>query len=148
MYQAYGYDKYISRKELDGSIKYVVKSGDTLYNIAQKYNTTVSKIVTLNNLTTTMIYPNQVLFIPTEISMNMTNKITLKKYLEDMNIDTKMFDEEVLQIMVSPKLRNDYIILNSDTLDIILDKTNLTPYQLIELNKNKWLKTGERIIIK
>lgn len=148
MYQAYGYDKYISRKELDGSIKYVVKSGDTLYNIAQKYNTTVSKIVTLNNLTTTMIYPNQVLFIPTEVSMNMTNKITLKKYLEDMNIDTKMFDDEVLQIMVNPKLRNDYIILNSDTLDIILDKTNLTPYQLIELNKNKWLKTGERIIIK
>ena len=42
MYQAYGYDKYISRKELDGSIKYVVKSGDTLYNIAQKYKNLAS----------------------------------------------------------------------------------------------------------
>ena len=43
---------------------YTVKKGDTLYNIAKKYNTTVSKIIELNNLTTTNLSINQILRIP------------------------------------------------------------------------------------
>lgn len=139
----YGFDKYINKRELEGTTRYVVKSGDTLYNIAEKYNTTVSKIVTLNNLTSTMIYPNQVLFIP-----DGDDKISLKKYLELINVNPDLFDDDVLKIMVRPKKANDYKILNTDTLDIILNKTGLSAYELINLNKDKWLKIGERIIIK
>jgi len=43
---------------------YTVKSGDTLYKIATKYNTTPQKIIDLNYLKSTNIVPGQVLRIP------------------------------------------------------------------------------------
>ncbi len=43
---------------------YTVKKGDTLYQIAQKYNTTVAEIKKLNNLTTNNLSPDQNLKIP------------------------------------------------------------------------------------
>jgi membrane-bound lytic murein transglycosylase D len=38
---------------------HVVKSGDNLYNIARKYNTTVAKIKSLNGLSSNVIHPGQ-----------------------------------------------------------------------------------------
>jgi len=43
--------------------RYVVKSGDTLWDIARRYNTTVSNIRTLNNLTSDILSIGQILFI-------------------------------------------------------------------------------------
>lgn len=43
---------------------YVVQSGDSLYKIAQKFNTTVESIYVLNNLRSNVIYPDQRLNIP------------------------------------------------------------------------------------
>ena len=43
---------------------YTVKSGDTLYKIATKYNTTPQKIIDLNYLKNSNIVPGQVLRIP------------------------------------------------------------------------------------
>lgn len=43
---------------------YTVKSGDTLYSIAKKYNTTVSNLNTLNNLSTNTLSIGQVLKVP------------------------------------------------------------------------------------
>jgi len=40
---------------------YKVKSGDSLWSIAKKYETTVSKLKSLNNLSSDIIYPNQVI---------------------------------------------------------------------------------------
>ena len=40
---------------------YKVKAGDTLWTIAQKYNTTVSDLKKINNLSSHLIFPNQVL---------------------------------------------------------------------------------------
>lgn len=46
-------------------ITYTVKIGDTLSEIAQKYHTTVSDLVKLNNIKNpNLIYPNQVIKIP------------------------------------------------------------------------------------
>jgi polysaccharide deacetylase family sporulation protein PdaB len=48
------------------TVKYIVKSGDTLYKIATMYNTTVAKIAAANNITNVnSIYVGQVLIIPT-----------------------------------------------------------------------------------
>jgi len=44
---------------------YTVQRGDTLYKIAQQFNTTVGEIISLNNLTNTTLSIGQVLRIPT-----------------------------------------------------------------------------------
>jgi len=45
-------------------INYVVKSGDSLYSIARKYDTTVSEIMNVNNLKTNLLSIGQKLLIP------------------------------------------------------------------------------------
>jgi LysM repeat protein len=55
---------------------YVVKKGDTLYGIALKYGTTVSKIKELNRLTTNNLAIGDQLIIPE----NYNNDVTLPNY--------------------------------------------------------------------
>ena len=43
---------------------YKVKSGDSLYNIAKKYNLSVAELKSYNTLSDDMLYPNQILLIP------------------------------------------------------------------------------------
>ena len=43
---------------------YVVKAGDTLWNIAKRYNTTVENLMMMNNLTTDLITIGQRLMVP------------------------------------------------------------------------------------
>lgn len=59
-------------------ISYTVQSGDNLYSIAQKYGTTVDKIVSLNDLGTTSLSIGQILTIPTESNQVPTNNYVVK----------------------------------------------------------------------
>ena len=43
---------------------YIVKNGDSLYKIAQEFNTTVNKLMDLNDLTSTTLRIGQILKIP------------------------------------------------------------------------------------
>ncbi|MFS0821418.1 LysM peptidoglycan-binding domain-containing protein [Bacillus sp. 1P02SD] len=43
---------------------YAVTQGDTLYSVAKRYNTTVDSLMSLNNLTSDVIQPNQTLRLP------------------------------------------------------------------------------------
>ena len=54
-------------------INYIVKSGDSLYKIANLYNTTVNEIISLNNLTNNNLSIGQVLKIPTTSNNPTTN---------------------------------------------------------------------------
>ena len=56
---------YINRSNI-----YIVKSGDSLYSIARKYNTTVDEIKRLNNLSSNVLNIGQVLKIPSSESNN------------------------------------------------------------------------------
>lgn len=53
-----------SKKESTNQITYVVKKGDSLWLIANKYDTTIEKIKTTNNLTSNLLSVGQVLIIP------------------------------------------------------------------------------------
>lgn len=59
-------DDPIIPKPEPGRKTYIVKAGDNLSTIAQKYNTTVTRLVELNNIKNpNLIYPGQVLKLPT-----------------------------------------------------------------------------------
>ena len=54
----------------EGTDEYTIQSGDSLYSIAQKFNTTVNDLIEYNQLATTIIQPGQVLKIPKVSSTN------------------------------------------------------------------------------
>lgn len=55
------------------SINYRVVSGDSLYSIARKYNTTVDELKSLNNLGSNLLSIGQILKIPTDSSGTSSN---------------------------------------------------------------------------
>ena len=59
-----GESTYKALKERTTDIKYQVKKGDTLYDLAQEYNTTVADIKKHNNLESNLIKPRETIIIP------------------------------------------------------------------------------------
>ena len=57
---------------------YVVKTGDSLWEISRKYQTTIEELMELNNLSQDTIYPNQVF-------INKENKIYISGLLQGLN---------------------------------------------------------------
>ena len=64
-----------NNQENTNDITYTVKSGDSLWSIARKYNTTPSELMSYNNLKTNLLSIGQVLRIP---SNNSSNTYTVK----------------------------------------------------------------------
>lgn len=67
--------EYIGYNELANKNTYTVKSGDTLWSIAKKYNLTVNELKELNNLNSNLLSIGQVLIV-SEISEPTDNYIT------------------------------------------------------------------------
>ncbi len=78
--------------EEENYIVYVVRSGDNLYSIARKYNTTVTKIKSLNNLT------NNNLSIGQELKIPSSDSIYIVKKGDSLYSIAKMFDTTVNSI--------------------------------------------------
>ena len=51
-------------EDIVNTFNYVIKSGDTLYNLAKRYNTSVSEIKNINSLNSNILSIGQVLKIP------------------------------------------------------------------------------------
>lgn len=100
---------------------YTVKKGDSLYNIAKKYNTTVKDIIDINNLKSTSLGVGQQIRIP-------------EKYTEEVII---------------PSYTN-YTVSSGDTLYNIAKKFNVTVDDIIKDNniKNNILSIGQNLKIK
>ena len=67
-------DSFIpTNKDTSNYITYTVKKGDSLYKIASRYNTSVSNIMKLNNLTTNNLSIGETLKIPSSNNTNQNN---------------------------------------------------------------------------
>lgn len=127
---------------------YTVKAGDTLWNIAKKYNTTVEELMKLNNLTSDLIMIGKVLKIPMASMITSTHIYTVKagdtlwniakrynttveKLMELNNLSTDL-------IMIGQKLivpnDNIYVVKAGDTLWNIAKRHNTTVENLMRLN--------------
>ena len=106
--ECYGED-YVEEPSIN-TINYTVKKGDSLYSIANKYGTSVSNIIKLNNLTNNNLSIGQVLKIPTN-NVNSTNNTYKVKKGDNLYSIARNFNTTVNEI----KRKNN---LTSNTLSI------------------------------
>lgn len=149
---------------------YIVKRGDSLYKIAQNYDTTVSEIMKLNNLTSTSISIGQILEIPTDNISSGINTYTVKSgdtlYRIAQNNNTTV-DElvrlnnltgntlsigQILKIPMTGTSEeiNTYTVKSGDSLYRIAQNNNTTVSELMRLNNltNTVLSIGQVLRIK
>ncbi len=149
---------------------YTVKKGDTLYSIANKYNTTVDNLKEQNNLTSNTLSIGQILkIIPTKLTEDyvIKNKDTLYSiankynttvdYLKELNnLTTNVLTiGNTIKVPIGKITENiiedndKYIVKVGDTLYSIARQFNTTIDILKELNNkdNNIVSIGESIII-
>ena len=145
-----GQNLLIPTKESEATTnEYIVQKGDTLYGIANKFNTTVDNLKSINNLTTDSLSIGQVLKLPGSSTIS-TDTYTVKsgdslyaiakKY--NTTVDTlKSLNNltsntlSIGQVLKLPATSTDtYTVKSGDTLYAIANKYNTTVDALKSLN--------------
>ena len=164
-----GQNLFIPEKETDVTTgEYIVKSGDTLYAIAQKYGTTVDNLKSINNLTTDSLSIGQILKVPTEDEQTDTNTYIVKsgdtlyaiankhnttvdkiKSLNNLTSNTLSIGQVLKIPSQSNTSNNTYTVKSGDTLYAIANKYNTTVDELKKLNNltNNTLSIGQTLKI-
>lgn len=152
-------------RRLITSGEYVVRRGDTLFKIARDHGVAVEDLIAANNLVSNQIYPGQNIIIPKSVpsgSLYFEEYVvepndTLEKIAEKLNVRidllTKYNDiSKILlaenQVIRIPRPFNLYTIVETDTLESILDQHNMTLTELIRANMDTWLAPGTTIHVK
>ena len=142
---------------------YTVKSGDSLWNIANKYNTTVSNLKSLNNLSSDVLQIGQVLNVPSN-SVSMGNTYTVKSGDSLWNVANRYgisvaelkslnnLSSDVLQIgqvLNVPSSNNVYIVKSGDSLWSIANRYGTSVSELKSLNNlsSNSLTIGQELIL-
>ena len=100
-------------------IEYIVKSGDTLSAIAQKYNTTYQKIAQDNNIENpNLIYPNQKLKIYTNVSQGTNEIIYIVKSGDTLSEIAQKFNTTYQKIAKDNNIKNPNLIYPNQKLVI------------------------------
>lgn len=98
------------------SSQYTVISGDSLWKISQKYNTTVSEIKLLNNLSGDTIYAGQKLAVP-DLYPAQTSTATYKVVSGDtLWIISQKFNTTVAELKSLNSLQSDYLFIGQTLL--------------------------------
>ncbi|MBE6152661.1 MAG: LysM peptidoglycan-binding domain-containing protein [Firmicutes bacterium] len=151
-------------------IIYVVKSGDSLYRIAQQYNTTVDTIKSFNNLTSNILNIGQQLLIPINEIENETPGITYtvksgdslwsiaKRYnttvdeiknLNNLTSNILSIGQQLLIPNNSSENTTIYTVKSGDNLYSIANRYNTTVNELKQLNNltSNTLSIGQQLLI-
>ena len=92
---------------------YIVKSGDSLYSIARKYNTTVDELKKLNNLSSNILSIGQVLKIPsTSGTNNNTSNIYIVKSGDSLYSIARKYNTTVDELMKLNNLSSNILSIN------------------------------------
>lgn len=152
---------------------YIVQKGDSLYSIANKYNTTVEELKRINNLTSNILSIGQVLKLPSDKANNVEkeeNTISYtvqkgdslysiaRKYdttidrIKDLNnLTTNLLSiGQVLLIPTDTNLETTYTVKKGDSLYSIAKKYNTTVDRLKQLNNltSNLLSIGQILIVR
>lgn len=153
---------------------YIVKSGDSLFSIASKYNITVNNLKSTNNLSSNIISIGQELIIPTN-EMPSTSYITYtvksgdnlysiaRRY--DTTVDNIIKENKLTsnllslgqQLLISTKVKDyhmeeesgTYIVKSGDTLWSIANNYNMTVEEIKKLNniQGDFLTIGQVLLV-
>ena len=106
---------------------YKVKSGDSLWLIAEKHNTTIAKIKSLNKLSSNLIFPNQIIQVPGSSSSSNTNTGS-----------------------TSTSSTTYYTVKSGDSLSVIAGKYGTTYQKIMSLNglNNTIIYPGQKLKVK
>lgn len=138
--------------------EYVVKKGDTLFDIARKNNVTVDELKDVNMLTSNNIYPGQILLIPMDVSENdfyfekyvtkendTINQIAKKESVDESLLttfnDISKFKLVENQSMKIPRSKV-YVVVEGDTVEKVLRKSGKSCIELMKANESTWIKEG------
>lgn len=109
---------FIATDKVDAS-SYKVKSGDTLWSIAQKHNISVAQLKSLNNLKNDIIKPEQVIKVADDEQVKASHE---NKATPSLHNNTKSESSST------------YTVKNGDTLSKIAHKHNMSIDKLMTLN--------------
>ena len=152
---------------------YTVKKGDSLYSIANKYNTTVEELKRINNLTSNALSIGQVLKLPSDkpnkieqekntitytvqkgdslYSIARKYSTTIDKIKDLNNLTTNLLSiGQVLLIPTNTNLETTYTVQKGDSLYSIAKKYNTTVDKLKQLNNltSNLLSIGQILIVR
>jgi LysM repeat protein len=132
-----------SNQAFSSNVSYTVKSGDTLKKIAKKYNVTVDKLKSLNNLPSTKIKKGQTLVIKKNVSTKKEkDKVaapSVSLVSNEPPVDQTVADNDGEFIEYRPK--------KGDTLAKIASKFNLDKEDILESNNITGKKLPKVILI-
>ena len=152
---------------------YTVKKGDSLYSIANKYNTTAEELKRINNLTSNTLSIGQVLKLPSDkpnkieqekntitytvqkgdslYSIARKYSTTIDKIKDLNNLTTNLLSiGQVLLIPTDTNLETTYTVQKGDSLYSIAKKYDTTVDRLKQLNnlKSNLLSIGQILIVR
>lgn len=131
---------------------YTVKSGDSLWSIAKKFNTTVDDLKKANNLTSNSLSIGQKLVIPGKKESTSNNVYTVQKgdslysIARKYNVDVNALKQannlssnllSIGQVLIIPTGTEDYIlykVVSGDSLYSIAKKYGITMQEIMDFN--------------
>ncbi|ECR3422823.1 LysM peptidoglycan-binding domain-containing protein, partial [Campylobacter jejuni] len=114
----------LSHHDAEASTQHKVQSGESLWTIAQQYNTSVESIKQNNNLSNNMVFPGQVINVGGSASQNTSSNTSSNSASshtvvagESLNIIANKYGVSVDALMQANHL-NGYLIMPNQTLTI------------------------------